>query len=190
MFLKLFKQDVQRWIVPEEISDPALVTWPRTLRLLFRFMPLRAMLWFRFGSWCKSKRIPFMPGFVKRLLYRWYGLEISPGAKIGGGLYIAHPIGTVVSVESMGENCSIIAAVTIGMRKVRGFPRLGNNVFVGAGARVLGDIELGDDAIIGANSVVINDVPAGGTAVGIPAKVIRIYGEKVDEKGVQIKETP
>ncbi|MBE2221671.1 MAG: serine acetyltransferase [Anaerolineae bacterium] len=190
MFLKMFKQDVQRWIVPEEISDPKLVTWPRTLKLLYRLMSLRAMLWFRFGSWCNKKRIPFFTGFVQRALYRWYGLEISPGADIGGGLYIAHPIGCVISVESMGENCSIIAAVTIGRRNTLCFPRIGNNVFIGAGARILGDIDIGDDAIIGANAVVINDVPAGGTAVGIPAKVIRIYGKKINKNGELIEELP
>lgn len=180
MFLKKFKQDVQRWIDPEKISDPSLVTLPRTIKFLFHLMPLRAMLWFRFGSWCYYKRIPFMAGFIQRGLYRWYGLEISPGADIGGGLYIAHPIGCVISVDKMGENCSIIAAITIGLRGTYKFPRIGNNVFIGAGARVLGDIEIGDDAIIGANAVVINDVPAGGTAVGIPAKVIHIYGEKIN----------
>lgn len=174
----MFKQDVQRWIIPQGIADPALVTKSRTLKLLFHLMPLRAMLWFRFGSWCKKKHIPFMPGFIQRSLYRWFGLEISPGPDIGGGLYIAHPIGTVISVQSMGENCSIIAGVTIGMRNTHRFPRIGNNVFIGAGARILGDIEIGDDAVIGANAVVIKDVPAGGTAVGIPAKVISIYGEK------------
>ena len=63
MFLKMFKQDVQRWIVPEEISDPALVTWSRTLRLLYRWMSLRAMLWFRFGSWF----VPFR-GWIHLLL--------------------------------------------------------------------------------------------------------------------------
>ena len=186
MFLKLFKQDVQRWIIPEQIADPSWVTWSGTIRLLFRNMPLRAMLWFRFGSWCAQKRIP-LAGFVQRILYRWFGLEIKPGANIGGGLYIAHPIGTVIFVESMGENCTVIAGVTIGLRGTYKFPRIGNNVFIGAGARVLGDIEIGDDAVIGANAVVISDIPAGGTAVGIPAKVIRIYGKKVNEQGEVIE---
>ncbi len=182
MFLKLFKQDVQRWIYPEQVADPSLVTFMGTLKLYFRHMPLRAMLWFRFGSWCSSKHIP-LSGFIQRALYRWYGLEIKPGADVGGGLYIAHPIGTVVSAECIGENCTIIAGVTIGLRGTHRFPRIGNNVFIGAGARILGDIDIGDDAVIGANAVVINDIPAGGTAVGIPAKVIRIYGKRVNELG-------
>lgn len=186
MFLKLFKQDVQRWIYPEQVADPSLVTRMGTLKLYFRHMPLRAMMWFRFGSWCKSRHIP-LGGFIQRFLYRWFGLEIQPGANVGGGLYIAHPIGTVIYVESMGENCTIIAGVTIGLRGTYRFPRIGNNVFIGAGARILGDIEIGNDAVIGANAVVINDIPAGGTAVGIPAKVIRIYGKKVNEQGEVIQ---
>ncbi len=187
MFKKMFKQDVQRWIIPQQISDPSLVTYFRTARLLFYLMPLRAMLWFRFGSWCYHKHIPFMTGFTQRILYRWFGLEISPGADIGGGLYIAHPIGTVISVKRMGQNCTIIAGVTIGMRNSHEFPRIGDNVFIGAGARILGNIEIGDDAVIGANAVVIHDVPAGGTAVGIPAKIIRIYGEKINTQEEEIQ---
>ena len=182
MFLKLFKQDVQRWIQPQQMVEPELVTLGTTLKLLLRHIPLRAMFWFRFGSWCKHKRIPILPGLIQRLLYRWFGLEISPGADIGGGLYIAHPIGTVISANKIGENCSIIAAVTIGMRNEHAFPRIGNNVFIGAGARVLGDITIGDDVVIGANAVVIDDLPAGATAVGIPARIIHIYGESVQHR--------
>ncbi len=171
--LKEFKQDVQRWIRPQQMSDPSEVTLLKTVVLLFHFMPLRAMLWFRFGSWCRQKRLPLLTGLIQRWIYFRFGLEISPGADIGGGLYIAHPIGTVISVKRMGQNCSIIAAVTIGMRNEWAFPHIGDNVFIGAGARVLGGIHVGDNAVIGANAVVIDDVPAGATAVGIPAKIIK-----------------
>lgn len=74
--------------------------------------------------------------------------------------------------KRIGRNCSVIANVTIGMRNEWVFPEIGNDVFIGAGARVLGGITLGDQAVIGANAVVIHDVPAGATAVGIPAKVV------------------
>jgi serine O-acetyltransferase len=73
----------------------------------------------------------------------------------------------------MGENCSIIAAVTIGMRNEWRFPTFGDHVFIGAGARILGDIELGDDSAVGANAVVVKDVPAGATVVGIPARIVK-----------------
>ena len=173
--LKLFKQDVQRWVIPEQVADPSLITLPLTLKLLLHHMPLRAMFWFRLGSWLKQKRVPFIPGWTQRYIYRRFGLEISIGADIAGGLYIAHPIGSVIMVERMGQNCSIIAAVTIGMRNEYAFPVIGDHVFIGAGARVLGGITLGDQAIVGANAVVIKDVPSGVTVVGVPAKDVRTH---------------
>jgi serine O-acetyltransferase len=172
-----FKMDVARWVVPQQIADLSQVTFARTLKLLFWHPPLQALMWFRFASWCRGKHIP-LGGLIQLLIYYVYGLEILVGADYGGGLYIAHPIGMVVAAEKIGENCSIIANVTIGMRNEWKFPILGNNVFIGAGARVLGGIVLGDDCVIGANAVVINDVPCGATVVGIPGKVVKIKGQQ------------
>lgn len=172
---EFFIQDARRWIVQGQIDHDTQLSFGRLLLLLYRYMPLRAMAWFRFGSWCKHKGIPFFPGFTQRQIYARYGLEIVVGADIGGGLYIAHPVGTVIAVERMGVNCSVIAAVTIGMRNEWAFPKIGDTVFIGAGARVLGGITVGSNAVIGANAVVISDIPAGTTAVGIPAKVIRTH---------------
>jgi serine O-acetyltransferase len=169
----LFRQDVARWIVPGQLTDPTEVTLGVALKLLFRHLPLRAMLWFRFGSWCKHRHIPFWPGFAQRWIMGHYGLEIWVGAPIGGGLYVPHSVGTVIAVKQMGRNCSVIAAVTIGMRNTWDFPTVGDNVYVGAGARVLGGIHVGDNAVIGANAVVIHDVPAATTVVGIPAKLLQ-----------------
>jgi serine O-acetyltransferase len=179
---ELFIQDARRWVVQGQINHSANITLRTLLVLLYRYMPLRAMAWFRFVCWCKHKSIPFFPGFTQRLIYRRYGLEIVVGADIAGGLYIAHPIGTVIAVKRMGQNCSVIAAVTIGMRNEWEFPDIGDAVFIGAGARVLGGITIGNNAVIGANAVVITDIPAGTTAVGIPAKVIR-----TKTNGVHIK---
>jgi serine O-acetyltransferase len=170
---KLFVQDARRWLVQGQINNQASLSVRTLLVLLYRYMPLRAMAWFRFGSWCKHKGIPFFPGFTQRQIYSRYGLEIVVGADIAGGLYIAHPVGTVIAVKRMGQNCSVIAAVTIGMRNEWEFPDIGEAVFIGAGARVLGGVTIGSNAIIGANAVVITDIPEGATAVGIPARVIR-----------------
>ncbi|HEY7802061.1 MAG TPA: DapH/DapD/GlmU-related protein [Dehalococcoidia bacterium] len=159
-------------MTPGEIADTTRITLVRALGLLYRHIPLRAMLWFRFGQWCHERSIPGLPSFVQRHLYHRYGLDIVIGSDIAGGLYIAHPIGTVVAVEHIGRNCSIIAAVTLGLRNDHNFPSIGDDVFIGAGARVLGGIRIGDGARIGANAVVINDVPAGATAVGVPARVL------------------
>lgn len=178
--IELFKQDARRWVIPGEVADASQVSAVRVIAMLWRHMPLRAMLWFRFGSWCKQRGIPGVPGLVQRLIYRLHGLEIWIGADIGGGLYIAHPIGTVIAVERMGKNCSIIASVTLGLRNDGAFPVIGDDVYIGAGARVLGGITIGDGAVVGANAVVIEDVPAGVTVAGVPAKIInqqRDYSE-------------
>ncbi|MCB0208313.1 MAG: serine acetyltransferase [Anaerolineae bacterium] len=175
--LELFRQDTQRWIRPEEVAHPSEVTLVKTLNLLVRHPSLQAMLIFRLGSWGRSKGLPFFTITSQQIIYFLYGLEMSPGADIDGGLYIAHPNGTVISVQRIGENCSIIANVTLGLRNVYAFPTIGNNVFIGAGARVLGGVHVGDNARIGANAVVIKDIPAGATAVGVPAKIIKTCAE-------------
>lgn len=168
----LFIQDAQRWYVMGQITPREKITLRVLLALLYRNMPLRAMAWFRFGSWCQHNGIPLLPGMIQRKLLREFGLDIVVGAEIGGGLYIAHPAGTVIAPKRIGQNCSIIAAVTIGMRNEWAFPKIGDNVFIGAGARVLGDIIIGENAMIGANAVAIHDVPADATVVGIPARVV------------------
>lgn len=176
-----FKMDVARWIVPQQVAAPSEVTFWKTIKLLYTYLPLQAMMWFRFGSWCRRNHIP-LSGIIQKLIYIVYGLEIVIGSDYGGGLYIAHPVGTVIAAWTMGENCSIISNVTIGMRNEWKFPRIGNRVFIGAGARVLGDIQVGNDAIIGANAVIIDNVPDGATIVGIPGRVTRIYGNRIDPR--------
>lgn len=166
-----FKQDALRWVVPGKVADPSVLTWSLLLRLLIRHMPLRAMAWYRLATWCKERGIPLVVGSIHRWIFFRFGLEI--GGDISGGLYIAHPVGTVINVKHMGKNCSVIAAVTIGMRNEWVFPTIGDNVFIGAGARVLGEITIGSNAKIGANAVVLQDIPENATAVGVPARVIK-----------------
>lgn len=168
--IKLFRQDVLRWIEPGQVVEVPRLRLRTVLKLLYRYRPLRAMLWFRIGSWCRHKHLPALPGLIQRRIMGHYGLEILVGADIGGGLYVAHPVGCVIVPARMGSNCSVIASATIGLRNEWAFPVIGDNVFIGAGARVLGGIHVGDNAVIGANAVVIYDVPAGATAVGVPAR--------------------
>ncbi len=181
--IETFRKDVQRWVVPSGFAEPSEVTFTKTIRLLYNHPSLRLMFWFRLARWCKAKRIPALPGLLYQRNLRRFGAELRLDTPIGGGLYIAHPVGVVISPDYMGENCSVISAVTVGMRNELIFPTIGDRVFIGAGARVLGAITLGDDVQVGANSVVIKDVPAGGTVVGIPGKIISIYGEKQGSLG-------
>ena len=169
-FLQLFRQDAARWVRPQQVASLDEVTVRRALGMLWRHPPLRALAWFRFGSWAKAARLVGVPGYVQRRIARRYGLEISPGADIAGGLYVAHPVGTVISVARMGRDVTIIGSVTIGMRNGPGWPRIGDRVFIGAGARVLGDIDVGEDSSVGANAVVLSDVRPRATVVGVPAR--------------------
>ena len=100
------------------------------------------------------------------------GAEIPLNCRISGGLMIPHPNGIVIHPDSeIGPNCFILQQVTLASNP-GGAPRLGGNVLVGSGAKLLGDISIGDNARIGANAVVLQDVPAGATAVGVPARII------------------
>jgi serine O-acetyltransferase len=172
-----FSQDLRRWVVPGQVMEDAPLPPGLVLRLAWRHLPVRATALFRLASWFKRRGIPFFPGFLQRFNTIVHGIEIASGADIGGGLYVAHPVGMVVNARRIGRNCSLIAAITIGMRNEWAFPDIGDDVFIGAGARILGGIRIGDGAIIGANAVVIQDIPDGATAVGIPARVIRIKGQ-------------
>jgi serine O-acetyltransferase len=170
--MEYFKQDVGRWIKPGQIVEGNLVSRKDIIKMYFSHMQVRAMFLFRFGSWCQRKRIKGFPRIIQRLISLLYGLEIPMSQEIGGGLYIAHPYGTVIMCNKIGKNCSIVHNVTIGLRNEWDFPRIGDNVFIGAGARVLGGITVGDGVKVGANAVVIDDIPADSTVVGIPAKVV------------------
>jgi len=183
---QLFREDASRWIIQGTLTPAAQVTFLRAIVLLYRYRALRATLWFRIGGWFQRQRVPLIPGIIQRRITTVYGLEIEVGIPIGGGFYIAHPVGTVIASRGIGENCSIISSVTIGMRNEWAFPKIGYNVFIGAGARVLGGITVGDNAVVGANAVVIEDVPAGATVVGIPAKVVRRTGDTISLPGIKV----
>lgn len=168
--LHRFRLDAARWIVPQEVAPLEAVTPRRTAIRLYRYPSLRAMAWFRIGWAAWKLGLPMVPGWVQRRLLRLYGLELVPSNDIGGGFYIAHPVGSVLVAESIGTNVTVISQATFGTRTDNRWPRVGDDVFVGARARVLGGVTLGQGAQVGANAVVIDDVEAGATVVGIPAR--------------------
>lgn len=140
-----------------------------------------AMLVYRFGRW----RYGVRPAILRKacsLLYKVLfklvqiltGIELPCEAEVGRGFVIDHFGGIIVSgYARFGDNCRIRNGVTVGLRRVEepAAPRLGNNVDVGAGAKLLGPITIGDNVVIGANAVVIADVPANSIAIGVPATV-------------------
>jgi serine O-acetyltransferase len=100
--------------------------------------------------------------------------EIHLNTEIGGGLLLTHPQGIVIHPSArIGPNCAIFQQVTIGLGRT-GVPRIGGNVDISTGAKIIGNITIGDHAIIGANAVVTKDIPTGGVAVGVPARLLRI----------------
>jgi serine O-acetyltransferase len=123
--------------------------------------------------------VPLLPHLVA-WLNRWFtGVEIHPEAKIGEGLFIDHGMGVVIGeTAEIGDNCHLTQGVTLGgtsNRREKRHPTLGNNVVVGAGAKLIGAISVGDFARIGAGSVVVTNVPPYATVVGVPGKVVAYY---------------
>ncbi|MHB8612390.1 MAG: serine O-acetyltransferase [Candidatus Dormibacteraceae bacterium] len=175
--MNAFAEDLKRWMArerePRDGTPSNLQLRPRDVVVLFwRFAPVWATCIYRISSACARNHVRILPTILERLNLMMFGIEISSSIPIGPGLYIAHPVGTVIMAKRIGANASFIAAVTVGMRDTHDFPIFGDGVKVGAGARILGGITLGDGCTIGANAVVIQDVPPGATAVGVPARIL------------------
>ena len=143
-----------------------------SLAFVYHYCGLRATVLYRISHALWKSRVPVLPGILFRLNITLHGFDVPPATVIGPGLYIPHPVGTVLSAERIGANVTFISSITVGMRGEGEFPVIEDGVFVGAGARILGKVTVGAHAKIGANAVVVKDVPAGATAVGVPAKII------------------
>ncbi|MEK6645109.1 MAG: serine O-acetyltransferase EpsC [Candidatus Firestonebacteria bacterium] len=129
--------------------------------------------------------IPFLPRFISQFSRFLTGIEIHPGAKIGRGFFIDHGMGVVIGeTTEIGDNVTLFQGVTLGgtgKEKGKRHPTLGNNVVVGVGAKVLGNITIGDNVYIGANSVVLISAPPDSTVVGVPGRIVKHKGEKISE---------
>lgn len=138
---------------------------------------LQTVLIYRFQAWTRRKRIPLVPNLCQRLTMLLAGVSIGDYTTIGPGLLLNHGHVVIDGFTGIGRNCSIAPFVTIGLNtggpdpSLEG-PRVGDSVFIGTGAKILGPVRIGDNARIGANAVVLHDVPANSTAVGVPARVL------------------
>ena len=125
----------------------------------------------------------FIARFISQRARRRTGIEIHPGATIGKNLFIDHGMGVVIGETAIiGDNCTLYQGVTLGgTGKDHGkrHPTLGDNVLIGAGAKVLGPFRVGDNARVAAGAVVLSEVPDDATAVGVPARVVRIGGQRI-----------
>ena len=159
--------------------------WLRVVGMLLRSASLRVAFYYRIGHRLRRRRIRILAGIFDRLIH-WSGLSVSTAAEIGKGLRIPHPQGVVIGGGvKIGERAYILQGVTLGGEggKRRGdgqtAPRLGDDVLLGAGAKLLGPIIVGNRVKIGANAVVTSDLPDDCTAVGIPARVVRAGGKRI-----------
>ncbi|RCJ32907.1 serine O-acetyltransferase [Nostoc minutum NIES-26] len=154
--------------------DPAARNW---LEVLFCYPGLQALLFHRVAHRLYKVGVPFVPRFMSHLSRFFTGIEIHPGAVIGKGVFIDHGMGVVIGETAIvGDHALIYQGVTLGgtgKESGKRHPTLGSHVVVGAGAKVLGNIQIGDRVRIGAGSVVLRNVPSNTTVVGIPGRVTR-----------------
>ena len=139
------------------------------------------------AHFCYCHKMKFLARTISQWSRFWTGIEIHPGAKIGRRLVIDHGMGIVIGeTAEVGDDCLIYHGVTLGgTGKDQGkrHPTIGNNVLLSTGSKVLGPFKVGDGARIAANAVVLKEVPEDATAVGVPARVVRIAGEKTNFVG-------
>jgi serine O-acetyltransferase len=152
------------------------------VEVLFCYPGLHAIWFHRIAHWLWTHNFRLLARIISHIS-RWLtGIEIHPGAKIGRRFFIDHGMGVVIGeTTEIGNDVTIYHQVTLGgtsTKKGKRHPTIGNNVVIGAGAKVLGPVKIGNNCKIGANSVVIKDVPPNSTVVGIPGKVVRRDGIK------------
>lgn len=160
--------------------DPVARNW---LEVVFCYPGLQALFFHRVAHWLYCLGMPLIPRMISQLSRLFTGIEIHPGAKIGKGVFIDHGMGVVIGETAIvGDYAMIYQGVTLGgtgKETGKRHPTLGQNVVVGAGAKVLGNIQIGDRVRIGAGSVVLRDIPSGCTVVGVPGRIVRQQGEPV-----------
>jgi serine O-acetyltransferase len=161
--------------------DPAARNW---LEVLFCYPGLQALMFYRFAHVLNQLKVPFIPRLISHIARFLTGIEIHPGAQIGHGVFIDHGMGVVIGETAIiGDYALIYQGVTLGgtgKESGKRHPTLGENVVVGAGAKVLGNIEIGNNVRIGAGSVVLRNVPSDCTVVGVPGRIVFRAGERVD----------
>ena len=161
--------------------DPAARS---SLEIFLLYQGVHATIYHRFAHFLYRHRLRFLARCVSQWSRHFTGIEIHPGATIGRRLVIDHGMGIVIGeTAEIGDDCLLYQGVTLGgtgKDKGKRHPTLGNNVMVGCGAKVLGPFMVGDNSRIASNAVVLREVPPDSTAVGIPAKIVRKAGEKVN----------
>ena len=174
-FIKEIRKDLRSIME----RDPAASS---ELEVLLTYTGVHAVIVHRAAHWFYKRGHKIIARVISQIMRGITGIEIHPGAKIGKGLLIDHGSGVVIGeTAEIGDYCLLYQGCTLGgTGKDHGkrHPTLGNNVMVGAGAKILGPFKVGDNAKIAANAVVLKEVPPNSTAVGVPARIVRQNGKR------------
>lgn len=180
--------ELRRFIAADQFRYEARADWRNFMKLWwkeggFRFTTvmrvcafLRSQRWSRFGSY-------HLCLWIHRRMQIRYGVYLEFSTEVGPGLYLGHPLGIVVNTRSViGANCTLSHGVTLGQTHARskcpGVPTIGNRVYLGCGAKIVGSVKVGDDAVVAPNAVVVADVPNLAVVGGIPAKQLSEEGSE------------
>lgn len=159
--------------------------------VFFLYPGVYAIMWHRVAHYFYKHNMKFLARWISQCTRFWTGIEIHPGATIGKGLFIDHGMGVVIGETAIiGDDCTIYQGVTLGgtgKETGKRHPTLGNNVMVGCGAKILGPFTVGDNSKIAAGAVVLSEVPPDSTCVGVPARVIRREGVRIEQDLDQVK---
>lgn len=166
--------DLKKQIKNIRESDPASRS---TFEIILLYPSVHVIAWHRLAHIFYHIHFHFIARMISQFARFLTGIEIHPGATIGKGLFIDHGMGVVIGETTIiGENVKLFHGVTLGgtgTNHGKRHPTIEDNVTIGAGAKVLGDITIGVNSKIGANAVVLKDIPPNSTAVGIPAKIVK-----------------
>ncbi|AUB53896.1 MULTISPECIES: serine O-acetyltransferase EpsC [Enterococcus] len=173
----------KRAVIAVKKNDPAART---TAEVILTYPGLHALFWHRFSHYLYRHRL-YLIAKMNAQFWRFItGIEIHPGATIGTGVFIDHGMGIVIGeTAEIEDDVVLFHGVTLGgtgKETGKRHPTVKKGAMLSANAQILGPITIGKDAKIGAGAVVLKDIPDGATAVGIPAKVVRINGEKVGDE--------
>jgi len=170
-----------REIQAARAKDPAAKSF---FEVLLLYQGLHALISHRTAHFFYKLHLFFLARLISQISRHFTGIEIHPGAKIGKGFFIDHGMGVVIGETAIiGDSVLLYQGVTLGgtgLEKGKRHPTIGNNVVIGTGAKVLGNITVGDNSYIGANAVVIKDVPPNSTVVGVPGRITKQDGKKID----------
>ncbi len=176
MFFKRIREDIKA----VKDRDPAARNW---FEIFFLYPGVRAIRMHRRANFFYRHKMYFWARLISQRAVRKTGIEIHPGATIGRRLVIDHGTGVVIGeTAEIGDDVLIYQGVTLGGTGKdvgKRHPTIGNNVMISSGAKVLGPFKVGDNARIAAGAVVLAEVPEGATVVGVPARIVRLNGEKV-----------